>query len=166
MKIIGGVLSWLILKGNLGKIENMKKMKKGKFPVALAGAGKYVDGFVFTVPKKNITAYKKMAREGKVVWLKFGALDYKECIGEDLKIKLVQGMPAPLSFTKLTSVKPKETVWFSFIVFKNKKHRDMVNKKVMDFFSKKYTHAKNKDMSMPFDMKRMAYGGFKVEVGA
>jgi uncharacterized protein YbaA (DUF1428 family) len=124
--------------------------------------GTYVDGFVFTVPKKNVVAYKKMAREGAAAWKKFGALDYKECMGNDLKVKASNGMPAPLSFTTLTKAKPTETVWFSYIVFKSKAHRDMVNKKVMAFFSKKY--AGKEDMSMPFDVRRMAYGGFKVEV--
>lgn len=123
----------------------------------------YVDGFVFTVPKKNVKAYKKMATEGREAWLRFGALDYKECMGNDLKAKASGGMPTPMSFTKLTDAKPTETVWFSYIVFKNKKHRDTVNKKVMDYFSKKYDE--NSDMSMPFDPARMAYGGFAVEVG-
>ncbi|MBP9711339.1 MAG: DUF1428 domain-containing protein [Candidatus Pacebacteria bacterium] len=123
----------------------------------------YVDGFVFTVPKKNVKAYKKMATEGREAWLRFGALDYKECMGNDLKAKASGGMPTPMSFTKLTDAKPTETVWFSYIVFKNKKHRDTVNKKVMDYFSKKYDE--NSDMSMPFDPTRMAYGGFAVEVG-
>jgi uncharacterized protein YbaA (DUF1428 family) len=125
--------------------------------------GTYVDGFVFTVPKKNITKYKNMAKEAKDVWMKFGALDYKECVGKDLKTKASQGMPAPLSFTKLAKVKPNESVWFSFVVYKDKRHRDTVNKKVMDFFNKKY--ANHKDMEMPFDVRKMAYGGFKVEVG-
>lgn len=122
----------------------------------------YVDGFVFTVPKKNVKAYKKMASEGRDTWLRFGALDYKECMGDDLKTKGGQGMPAPISFTKITDAKLGDTVWFSFIVFKNKKHRDTVNKKVMTYFDKKYADAK--DMTMPFDMAKMAYGGFKVEV--
>lgn len=122
----------------------------------------YVDGFVFSVPKKNVAAYKKMARQGKEAWLKFGALDYKECMGNDLKTKGSNGMPAPLSFTTLAKAKPTETVWFSFITFKNKTHRDSVNKKVMEYFSKKYANAT--DMEMPFDVKRMAYGGFSVEV--
>lgn len=124
--------------------------------------GMYVDGFVFVVPKKNVAAYKKMAREGARAWKRFGALDYKECMGNDLKVKAVGGMPAPLSFVKLAKMKPSESVWFSFIVFKNKKHRDEVNKKVMSYFDKKYADAK--DMSMPFDVRKMAYGGFKVEV--
>jgi uncharacterized protein YbaA (DUF1428 family) len=123
----------------------------------------YVDGFVFAVPKKNTAAYKKMAREASLVWTKFGALDYKECRGQDLNIKASHGMPAPLSFVKLVKPKPTEIVWFSYITFKNKKHRDEVNKKVMAYFNKKYADAK--DMSMPFDMKKMAYGGFEVIVG-
>lgn len=126
-------------------------------------AGKYVDGFVFTVPKKNVAAYKKMARDGEKVWKKFGALDYKECMGHDLTTKGGEGMPAPISFKTLTKAKPTETVWFSYIVFKSKAHRDQVNKKVMAFFEKKY--AGKEDMPMPFDPRKMAYGGFSVEVG-
>lgn len=126
-------------------------------------AAKYVDGFVFSVPKKNVAAYEKMAREGKAAWIKFGALDYKECKGDDLKIKHTQGMPAPLSFTKLTKAKPTDTVWFSFITFKSKAHRDQVNKKVMEYLNKKYEG--KQDMKMPFDPSKMAYGGFSVRVG-
>jgi len=122
----------------------------------------YVDGFVFIVPKKNVPAYKKMARDGADAWKRFGALDYKECRGEDLKPKASQGMPAPLSFIKLTKAKPGDTVWFSFITYKSKAHRNQVNKKVMAYFDKKY--ANHKDFSMPLDMRKMAYGGFSVEV--
>lgn len=125
-------------------------------------SAKYVDGFVFAVPKKNIAAYKKMAREGAEAWKRFGALDYKECMGNDLKIKTMPGVPSQTSFLKLTNAKPSEVVWFSFITFKNKAHRDQVNKKVMAYFGKKY--ADQKDTSMPFEMSRMAYGGFSVEV--
>ena len=124
--------------------------------------GNYVDGFVFPVPKKNIAAYKKMATDAAAVWKKFGALEYYECMGEDLRTKGGQGMPPPRSFITTAGAKPGDTVWFSFIVFKDRKHRDMVNKKVMDFFGKKYADAK--DFSMPFDMKKMAYGGFKAIV--
>ncbi|RJR14872.1 DUF1428 domain-containing protein [Candidatus Microgenomates bacterium] len=123
---------------------------------------KYVDGFVFTVPKKNVAAYKKMAEEGRDIWMKHGALSYFECMGEDLKTKSMGGMPAPVSFTKLTKVKPTETVWFSFIVYKSKKDRDTVNKKVMDEMSEKYKDVK--DFSMPFDMSKMTTGGFEVMV--
>lgn len=123
---------------------------------------KYVDGFVFVVPKKNEKAYKKMAREASEIWKKYGALDYKECKGEELHTKDPSGTPAPLPFSKLTNMKPTENVWFSFITFKNKTHRNQVNKKVMDYFSKKY--AEKMDEPMPFDMNKMSYGGFSVEV--
>ncbi len=124
--------------------------------------GKYVDGFVFVVPKKKVAAYKKMARDGAEAWKKFGAIDYKECKGNDLKIKPVGGMPAPLSFLKLTNAKADDTVWFSFITFKSKAHRNQVNKKVMEYMGKKY--ADMKDFEMPVDTNNMAYGGFTVEV--
>lgn len=122
----------------------------------MATKAKYVDGFVLVIPKKNTAKYKKMAREASGVWRKFGALDYKECIMDDPKPPLVT-----LTFPKMTKVKPGETVWFSFVTYKSRKHRDAVNKKVMAYFDKKYAKAK---MEMPFDMKRVAFGGFKVEV--
>jgi uncharacterized protein YbaA (DUF1428 family) len=121
----------------------------------------YVDGFVFVVPKKKTAEYKKLAREAAKVWRTFGALEYKECIGEDVQPN-TGGMPM-LGFAKLTKLKPSEAVWFSFIVYKSRKHRDDVNKKVMAYFSKKYG---DKPMNMPFDMKRFSYGGFAVEVEA
>jgi len=117
----------------------------------------YVDGFVLVVPKKNFSKYKKMASDGGKIWKKHGALKYFECIGDDLNPKW-----AKLTFPKMTKLKKDETVWFSFIVYKSKKHRDQVNKKVMDYFSKKYPGKKHQDM--PFDMNRMAYGGFKAVV--
>lgn len=119
----------------------------------------YVDGFVIAIPKKNTTAYKKMAREGKQLWKKFGALDYKECISDDLTPDM-QGMNAS-SFPKMVKQKPGEAIWFSYIVYKSRKHRDDVNKKVMAYIEKKYG---KKEMKMPFDMKRFAYGGFKTVV--
>ncbi len=122
--------------------------------------GNYVDGFVFIVPKRNIAAYKKMASEGARMWKKFGALDYKECMGDDLKPH--KGMAGGFTFPKITKAKSSETVWFSYIVFRNKKHRDEVNKKVMAYFEKKYTDKSFQDM--PNDMKKMAYGGFSVVV--
>jgi uncharacterized protein YbaA (DUF1428 family) len=116
---------------------------------------KYVDGFVLAVPKAKITEYKKMAKEGAKIWRKFGALEYYECMADDVKPKQVT-----FTFPKMTKAKPNEVVWFSFVMFKNRKHRDQVNKKVMAYFVEKY-----KDKTdMPFDMKRMAYGGFSVEV--
>lgn len=118
---------------------------------------KYVDGFVLSVPKKNTDKYKKMAQEASKVWKKFGALDYKECMIDDVKPKFVTFI-----FPKMAKTKPGEAVWFSFIVYKSRRHRDAVNKKVMAYFDKKYS---KKDMAMPFDMKRFAYGGFEVVVG-
>lgn len=125
--------------------------------------GTYVDGFVFTVPKNKLAAYKKMAKDGAKTWKKFGALDYKECMGEDTAPKSAGDQLT--SFPKISGMKKGETVWFSYIVFKNKKHRDQVNKKVMAYFDEKYKDSK-KAPDMPFDMARMAYGGFKVEVSA
>lgn len=120
--------------------------------------GKYVDGFVFSVAKENLVAYKKMAREGAKTWMKHGALSYKECQADDVEREGVT-----FTFPKMAKAKEGETVWFSFIEFKSRKHRDEVNKKVMEEFDKKYA---GKEQDMPFDMKRMAYGGFKVEVGS
>ncbi len=117
----------------------------------------YVDGFVITMPKKNLAAYRKMALFGKKIWLKHGAVDYKECVADDVK-----GMKGALSFPKMTKSKPSETIIFSYIVFKSKTHRDQVNKKVMS--DPAMNDPKMATMPMPFDMKKMAYGGFKTIV--
>lgn len=119
----------------------------------------YVDGFVLVVPKKNIAEYKKMAIMGAKAWMKHGALDYKECVGDDMSPKM-----AELTFPTLASTKKNEVVVFSFIMFKSRAHRDAVNKKVMKEFED--YQDKSKKMKMPFDMKRMAYGGFTVMVDA
>ena len=123
--------------------------------------GGYVDGFVFPVTKKNVTAYKKMAEWGKKTWMKHGALAYYECQGDDLATKS-QGGTKPRSFKDLAKAGPQDTVWFSFIVFRDKKHRDSVNKKVMDQMNKEAD--KWKDFVMPMDANKMAYGGFKAIV--
>jgi uncharacterized protein YbaA (DUF1428 family) len=124
----------------------------------------YVDGFVLPVPKKNLKAYRKMAAEGAKMWMKAGALQYFECAGDDLKVKPMGGMKA-VGFLNLAKAKSGETVFFSFIVFKSRAHRDAVNKKVMAAMAKEY--GEHMDMpAMPFDMKRMAYGGFKAIVEA
>ena len=122
---------------------------------------KYVDGFVLVVPKDKAEEYKKMAEEGRDTWIKYGALEYYECRGNDLVPQEMGGEKAR-AFTEMTGAKSDETVWFSFIVFKSKEHRDEVNAKVMEEMGKKMEEYK--DMQMPFDMKQMAYGGFKVEV--
>ncbi len=121
---------------------------------------KYVDGFVLVVPKDKVKEYEKMAEIGKETWMKYGALEYMECLGDDLEPKEMGGMKA-LSFTELAKAKPDETVWFSFIVYESKKHRDEVNAKVMEEMNKQ---AEEYNLSMPFDMKRMAVGGFEVKV--
>ncbi len=124
--------------------------------------GKYVDGFLLVIPKKKVALYKKMAALGKKVWMKHGALDYKECVGNDLKPKGMPGMK-PRLFTDAAKAKKNDTVWFSFIVFKSKKHRDQVNAKVMKDPLMNDPSFDMKDM--PMDMKRFCYGGFTVEVG-
>ena len=123
--------------------------------------GKYVDGFVLVVPKDKTEAYKKMAEEGRDAWMKYGALAYYECVGDDLVPQEMGGEKAR-AFTDMAGATSEETVWFSFIVFNSKEHRDEVNAKVMEEMGKKAEEYK--DFVMPFDMKRMAYGGFKVEV--
>lgn len=120
---------------------------------------KYVDGFVLVVPEDKIEEYKKMAESGRDMWMKFGALEYYECRGNDL-VPQEMGDYKARAFTEMAESKSGETVWFSFIVFKSKEHRDEVNAKVMEEMSKQVEG----EMSMPFDMKRMAYGGFQVEV--
>jgi uncharacterized protein YbaA (DUF1428 family) len=114
----------------------------------------YVDGFVIPVPKNKVAEYKKMAALGKKIWMKHGALQYFECVGDDLA-----GMPECGNFKTMARIKPSETAFFSFIVYKSKAHRNAVNKKVMDEMKKQPMPE-----SMPFDIKRMAYGGFKTIV--
>ena len=120
----------------------------------------YVDGFVLMVKKKNLKAYKKMAQDGSKIWKKYGALQYFECVGDDLNPNM--GGMKILTFPKLTKLKNDETVVFSFIVYKSRKHRDSVNAKMMK--DPRMNDPQGKDMIMPFDIKRMAYGGFKVIV--
>lgn len=117
----------------------------------------YVDGYVIPVPKKNIEVYRGIAKKAGKIWRDHGALQYIECVGEDLNVKW--GVPFP----KTIKSKPTETVIFSFIIFKSRAHRDKVNAKVMK--DKRLTQMMD-ESSMPFDCKRMVYGGFKVIVDA
>ena len=118
---------------------------------------RYVDGFVLPLPKKNVEAYRQVARKAGKVWRDHGALEYRECVGEDLRVKF--GVP----FTRGVRSKPGETVVFAWITFKSRAHRDRVNAKVM----KDPRLASMMDpKSMPFDVKRMVYGGFTVLVDA
>lgn len=122
---------------------------------------KYVDGFLLIVPKGKEDVYKKMAEEGRDAWMRHGALEYYECRGEDLSAQEM-GEERSLSFPEVMGSNSDENVWFSFIVFNSKAHRDEVNKKVMDEMNEKYKDAV--DIFMPVDMKKMAYGGFEVAV--
>lgn len=119
----------------------------------------YVDGFVIPVKKKNLPAYKKMATMGRNLWMKHGAIDYKECVGDDLQPKGIK-----FTFPKMAKIKSDETVVFSYITYKSKAHRDAVNKKVMS--DPAMNDPKYANMPMPFDMKRFAVAGFKVIVSA
>jgi len=115
----------------------------------------YIDGFVLPVPKKNLQAYRRLAQKAGKLWREHGALDYKECAGDDLKTKM--GIPFP----KSARAKAGETVIFAYILFKSRAHRDRVNAKVMkDPRIQSMADPKN----MPFDCTRMVYGGFKVLV--
>jgi uncharacterized protein YbaA (DUF1428 family) len=117
----------------------------------------YVDGYVIPVPKKNLVIYRRVARGAGKIWREHGALDYKECVGDDLDV--TWGMPYP----KLLKIKRGETVIFSYILYKSKAHRDRVNAKVM---KDPRINEMMEKTGIPFDMKRMVYGGFKVIVDA
>ncbi|HEX5052746.1 MAG TPA: DUF1428 domain-containing protein [Planctomycetota bacterium] len=117
---------------------------------------KYVDGFLLVVPTKKLPEYKAIARKAGRVWRELGALQYVECAGDDLAGEL--GMP----FGKRVAHKRSETIVFSFIVYSSRAHRDRVNKKVM---ADKRMQAMCK-APMPFDLKKMSYGGFRVLVDA
>lgn len=121
----------------------------------------YVDGYVLPVPKKNLGAYRKMAQAAGKVWKKCGALEYFECVGDDLSPKM--GGMKILTFPKAFKPKAGETVVFSFIVFKSRSHRDSVNAKAMKAMM---NDSECKEQAMPFDCKRMVYGGFKAIVEA
>jgi uncharacterized protein YbaA (DUF1428 family) len=116
----------------------------------------YVDGFVIPIKKANIRAYKKMATLGCKTWMKHGALEYYECVGDDLDTKW--GLP----FKKLCKLKANETLVFAFVVYKSKADRNRINKLVMADPS--MSPSGSKKMSMPFDMKRFSMGGFKTIV--
>lgn len=118
----------------------------------------YVDGFVLPVPKKNLKLYRTIAQKAGKIWREHGALQYVEAVGDDLDVKF--GLP----FTKLAKTKPGETIIFSWIVYKSRAHRDKVNAKVMS--DPRLNEMMQKSKAMPFDMKRMAYGGFQFLVNA
>jgi uncharacterized protein YbaA (DUF1428 family) len=117
---------------------------------------RYVDGFVLPVPKKNLEAYRRMAQKAGKIWREHGAIDFRECVADDVKVGKLT------SFPRSVKLKRGETVVFSWIVYKSRADRDRINAKVMkdprlaDMMDPK---------AMPFDAKRMIYGGFKVLVG-
>lgn len=117
--------------------------------------GRYVDGFVLSVPTRKLAAYRRMAAKAGKVWREHGALEYTECAGEDLKVKM------GVSFTKMAKAKRGETVMFSWIVYKSRADRDRVNARVMEDprIVKMITSA-----DVIFDYRRMAYGGFTMLV--
>ena len=116
----------------------------------------YADGFVLPMPKKNVAKYRKIAAKAGKIWKEHGALEYRECVADDLKV--MKGMG---SFKKTHRLKAGETVVFSWIVYKSRKHRDAVNKKVMN--DPRLAAMMSPD-AMPFDLKRTLMGGFKVIV--
>jgi uncharacterized protein YbaA (DUF1428 family) len=113
----------------------------------------YVDGYILPIPKKQLKAYRRMAEMGRKAWMKHGAVDYKESAGDDLAAKW------GTSFKRAMKLKPGETVVFAYVVFKSRAHRDRVNAKVM-----KEMNEMGGSKDMPFDVKRMVYGGFKTMV--
>jgi uncharacterized protein YbaA (DUF1428 family) len=117
---------------------------------------RYVDGYVLPVPKKNLPAYRRLARMAGKLWRELGALEYRECVGDDLAVKMAVPFPRRIKLER------GETVVFSWIVFKSRAHRDRVNAKVM----KDPRLCQLMPKQMPFDCKRMVYGGFKVLVEA
>jgi uncharacterized protein YbaA (DUF1428 family) len=118
---------------------------------------RYVDGFVLVVPKKKLPAYAKLARAASKIWIEHGALEYHECVGEDLSA------PFGVPFPKLAKAKPTDVVVFSWILYKSRKHRDQVNKRAMNDAR---IQAMCKPDDTPFDMQRMSMGGFETLVEA
>ena len=117
---------------------------------------RYVDKFVLVVPKRNLDAYRRMSRKAGRIWREHGALEYRECVGDDLRTRF--GLP----FGKLTRAKAGETVVFSWIVYRSRKDRDRINAKVMA--DKRLAGDGMDPGKMPFDVRRMSYGGFEIFV--
>jgi uncharacterized protein YbaA (DUF1428 family) len=113
----------------------------------------YVDGFVLPVPRKNLPAYRRIALKAGRIWQEHGALEYRECVGDDLDVKMGRSFPRQLR------LKRGETVVFSWIVYRSRAHRDQVNAKVMSD-----PRMAGMDEDMPFEVKRMVYGGFETVV--
>ena len=116
---------------------------------------KYVDGFIVPVPKKKLAAYRAMAKKAGKIWREHGALEFVECVADDVKVGKVT------SFPRSVKRKPAETVVFSYIVYKSRADRDRINAKVM---KDKRIASMMDPKTMPFDARRMFWGGFKVLV--
>lgn len=123
--------------------------------------GKYVDGFVLVIPKGKEAEYQKMAEMGRQAWMKHGALQYFECRGDDLKQQEMGDMKSR-AYKEMTGAGDDDNVWFSWIVFESKEHRDEVNAKVMEEMSQ--MPVSDSGFEMPNDMQKMAYGGFEAVV--
>ena len=124
---------------------------------------RYVDGFVLVVPKKNLPAYREMAEQASKIWKKYGALEYVESVGEDLNPNVPADVPEDMKgipFPQMAGAKSDEAVVFSYILYNSRQHRDEVNAKVMQD-----PLMTAPIQPMPFDMKRMSYGGYKIIVG-
>ena len=119
----------------------------------------YVDGFLLPLPKRSIAAYRRIARAAGKVWMECGALEYRECVGDSFTAKW-GGKTQHSLFPKMVKAKSGETVVFSWIVFRSRRHRDSVNAKVM----KDPRMAKMMNIPMPFDTKRMGYAGYRIVV--
>ena len=114
----------------------------------------YVDGFLLSMPKSKVQAYRQISRRAGRIWRQLGALEYRECVSDDLAQKMGR------TFSRAAAAKPREVVVFSWIVYKSRAHRDQVNRKVMS----DPRVLKMMKEPMPFDVKRMSYGGFKMIV--
>jgi uncharacterized protein YbaA (DUF1428 family) len=136
-----------------GAAELEQQQRESRRPIM-----RYVDGFVLPVPRKKLAAYRRMAQKAGKVWREHGALEFYECVADDVKPGKVT------SFPQSVKLKRGETVFFSYIVYKSRKDRDRVNAKVMK--DPRITEGMGDFKDMPFDVKRMIYGGFKVFVTA
>jgi uncharacterized protein YbaA (DUF1428 family) len=114
----------------------------------------YIDGFLLAVPRRKLGAYRRISRRAGIIWRKLGALEYRECAGDDLRTKV------GVSFVRAARCKPGEVPVFSWIVYRSRAHRDRVIARVM----KDPSMIRTMKDPMPFDLKRMAYGGFRVIV--
>ena len=124
----------------------------------------YIDAYILVIPKNKVEKYKKMAEDGCNIWMKNGALSYRECMGQDLSPD-INGM-GWLPFPQLVNLQDDETVWFSYIEYASKEHRDEVNKKVMASWEEKWKEdpeSMNDCMDI-MDMNRFSTGGFSIEV--